>query len=969
MATSVLLLIVYCCFPAVAYTQVLDRTEISGTVYDPTGAVVPGIEVQLLHLDVGLERVVHADTAGRFTAALLPIGPYRIRARNDSLVSPWHEVRLHLGEAVSLNLYATVASITDTVDVSAAWPSASAALSTVFERDRVARLPTRGRDYREFALLTPTVQTITGTRGTLRVAGQPGDYLALLVDGADFTNALFGEFTGSLETRNVTIPIEAVEEFQVATGSLRAEHGRSNGGLIQVVTRSGTNTHLGTMSYSLRHHRLTAADAFGNAPAGLVRHQAGGGAGGPVARNRTFYFIAPEGQSQHTPLTVQFSRDVQGIAVPELGIPDLADLEGQYPRVERVWAALTRLDHALRPSHRLTARLNISHNSGRNMGGGSLIVPRAPANLESFSNRAVSWLVSSSSTPSSRLSLETKVQFSFENRPRLPQGEGPQVQITDTGQFGASSVLPVTQDMSRYHAAQHATYALARHTLQAGADYNGFRLQNSTFALARNGVYTFPTLERFVARQPSLYGQFFGLGGRSAAEAAHLDSLWQHEIALYVQDHFRLLPRLTLTLGIRYDAQFNPRPRFPTAGGLVPVGLPRRLAGAVDVRYAPVPQDIPSDTNNVAPRVGATLDLSGTGATIATFGAGYYYGRTPMIYFPLRGSGVAGSTIFAPPAQFGVTFPAVLPGTLAPGDPLARLVPKPSIHYVDPEFQNPRVLNATTSLSHRFGDQWTAGATYVFSDSRNLRVGGFRSTFWDRNLMPPAHFDAVGRGIVSTSIRPDPSIGQANALASFGRGRYQAMILRIAGRLWHAGRIDATYTLASSKGNASTERDTEASFGPSDPFNLDVDYGYNELDVRHAFSIQLVAALPWKLSIGSIWSGNSGLAFPAYSAADANGDGVQNNGLHPDRPLVHGRLLPRFPYHQPAVFTWDLRLAKSSRVGPRTWQVMVDVFNVLDAANLFSDPRTNAIVGSPNFRALNRTHGSRMGQIGIRVEL
>lgn len=954
-------------FSSAAAAQTLHRGEISGAVFDPSGAVVSDLAVRLVHVDTGLERVVHTDETGRYTALLLPVGRYRIRAHGDSLASAWHDVRLRLGDAISLNLLVTVTGLTHTVEVSAVRPSTSPVVSTVVGGERIDELPTRGRDYREFALLAPTAQPITGTRGTLRLAGQPGDYLALLVDGADFTNGFFGEFTGSLETRNVTIPMEAVEEFQVAAASLRAEHGRSNGGLVQVVTKSGTNTHRGSLAYHLRHHRLTAVDAFGNAPDGLVRHQAGGGGGGPVARNRTFYFLASELQSQDTPLTVRFSRDVRGIAVPELGIANLADLEGQFPREERLVAAFGRLDHALGPAHRLTSRLNFTRNSGRRMGGGSLIVPRAIANLESFSNTGLSWLVSSSMA-GPRLSLETKVQISYEDRPRLPEGEGPQVQIADTGQFGASSVLPVTQEMSRYHAAQHATYVTGRHALQAGADYNGFRLQNSSFALARHGVYTFPTLERFLTRQPSVYGQFFGLDGRDAAEAAHIDSMWQHEIAFYVQDQFRPTSRLALTVGLRYDAQFNPQPKFGTAGSLVPVGEPQRTGSAVDVRYAPVPQGIPHDTNNVGPRLDATYDLSGTGATVASLTAGYYYGRTPMIYFPLRGSGVASSTIFGPPSQFGVTFPAVLPGTISTGGPLEQLIPKPSIHYVDPGFQNPRVFNASTSLTHHLGQRWTAGATYIFSDSRNLRVGGFRSTFWDRNLAPPSSFDEFGRGLVSLVERPDSSIGQANALASFGRGRYQAMLLRVAKPVGRFVRFNAAYTLASSKGNASTERDTEASFGPSDPFNLDADYGYNELDVRHALTAHLVATLPWKLSVGTIWTANSGLAFPVYGAADANGDGVQNNGLHPDRPPVDGRLLPRFPFHQPRVSTVDVRVARASRVGPGTWQVMLDVFNVLNADNLFSEPRTNAIFGSPNFRVLNRTHGSRMAQLGVRFE-
>jgi hypothetical protein len=512
------------------------------------------------------------------------------------------------------------------------------------------------------------------------------------------------------------------------------------------------------------------------------------------------------------------------------------------------------------------------------------------------------------------------------------------VQIADTGRFGASSVLPVNQEMWRYQAAQNATYAVGGHTLQAGVDYNGYAVQNSSFAVARDGVYTFPTLERFVQRQPSSYGQFFGLDGRSAADAARIDSLRQHELALYVQDELRPTPSLTMTIGLRYDAQFNPNPAFGTAGARVPIGEPRRIGDRVVLQYAPVPQGIPDDTNNVAPRLALSYDFSGTGATVARLTTGYHFGRTPMIYFPLRGSGVVSTTIFAPASRFGVVFPEVLPGTLAAGAELQHLIPRPSIHYVDPGFQNPRVLQVTTSLSQRLAPRLTAGVTYILSDMRELRIGGFRSTVWDRNLPPPVYFDEFGRGILPSTERPDPSIGEANALASFGRGRYRALLLRLAASMGETVRFDGTYTLASSKGNGSTERDTEAGFGPSDPFDLRADYGINELDVRHAFTSQLVVRLPLDLTLGSIWMANSGVAFPAYAAADINGDGVQNNGMHPDRPVVDGQLLPRFPFRQPPVFTWDLRLARTFSFTGGTWQAVVDVFNVLDTATLLGCP-------------------------------
>ena len=263
--------------------------------------------------------------------------------------------------------------------------------------------------------------------------------------------------------------------------------------------------------------------------------------------------------------------------------------------------------------------------------------------------------------------------------------------------------------------------------------------------------------------------------------------------------------------------------------------------------------------------------------------AGLYYGRTPMIYFPLRGAGVSNTTLFAPASRFGVTFPEVLPSAIAPGSDLAALIGPPAISYVDPEFGNPRVLQLTASVTRRVAGM-SLEAGYMRSESRNLRIGGFRSTTWDRNLAPPTRFDEFGRGVdILAAGRPDTTIAQANALASFGRGRYQALMVSLSKPMANRWQFYGNYTLAKSTGNGSTERDTEALFGPSDPFNPGADEGINELDERHQIKSYLVLALPRDITLASTWSAGSGLAFPVYSATDLNGDGVTNDGRQ-----VHG---------------------------------------------------------------------------------
>ncbi len=951
------------------HAQTLDRGEIHGSVRDETGAALEGVLVTVRDTRTGFERTVVTGAPGTFSAPLMPLGQYVVHAERAGFSPARSEpLSLTVGQSLSVTVVLRIGGLTETISVSATGDIA-ATPGTTLDSDAIRNLPINGRDYRDVALLSPATRAITGTRGTFRVAGQPGDYLALNVDGADFTNNFFGEFFGSLERQNFTIPLEAVQEFEVSAGGLGAQSGRSNGGLINVVTKSGTNQRRGSLAYFLRHHSLTADDAFGNAPVGLVRHTGGGSLGGPLVADRTFYFVAADLQRQQTPITVKFARSVAGVSVPELGIADLAELEGQYPRRENVTTLLAKVDHRLTGTQRLSVRGSFTRNLGTNIAGGSAQLSQAPSNLESFRNQGTSIVTSLNGTIGPRTFLETKIQVSREVRPRSAQGTGPQVQIADTGTFGTPLFLPGTQDMYRYQLSENIVAQRGAHELKAGADVNAFNMRNNAFALGLHGAYTFPTLEAFVRRQPVLYAQNFGLNGHTAQDAALLSSFWQHEVAAYVQDRLRPTPRLTIGLGLRYDLQLNPQPQAGIAGARVPVGLPVRSGNQVQLTYAPVPQGIPHDRNNWGPRADAAWQLDEAGRTMVKGAAGLYYGRTPMIYFPMRGAGVSNTTLFSPPARFGVTFPDVLPSAIAPGSALAALLGPPAISYVDPGFNNPRVLQVNASVTrHVAGVALEAG--YLGSWSRNLRVGGFRATLWDRNIAPPSQFDEAGRGVnLLAAPRPDPSIAQANALTSFGRGRYQALIVTASRPLRDRVQAYASYTLARSEGNGSTERDTEAAFGPSDPFNLDADFGLNELDERHQFRSYLVLTLPREVTIASTWTAGSGLAFPAYSPVDLNGDRAVNDGLNPDRPLVNGTPMARFPFHQPAYVTWDLRVAKGLAIaGAGRAQVIVEVFNLLGSANTYADPRTQAILGSPNFRVNNRTLGPRLAQLGLRFD-
>ena len=416
--------------------------------------------------------------------------------------------------------------------------------------------------------------------------------------------------------------------------------------------------------------------------------------------------------------------------------------------------------------------------------------------------------------------------------------------------------------------------------------------------------------------------------------------------------------------------QINPQPQAGIAGVQVPVGMPVIAGNQVQLTYAPVPQGIPHDRNNWGPRTDVAYQLPGDGLTMVKGSAGLYYGRTPMIYFPLRGAGVSNTTLFAPASRFGVTFPEVLPSAIAPGSALATLVGPPAILVC-----RSRVRESTRASAHRLSDQ-ARGRHVARGRLHPQRVPEPSRRRISIHVVGPqpgsAHAVRSSSVVGSTSSRPAARtprlLRRTRSPASVGaaiRLSWSPLSKPMSNRWQFYG----NYTLAKSTGNGSTERDTEAAFGPSDPFNPGADFGINELDERHQVKSYLVLALPRDITLASTWSAGSGLAFPVYSSTDLNGDGVTNDGLHPDRPVVDGQLLPRFPYHQPAWAMWDFRVAKGVTLAARArMQFMFEVFNLLNTGNTYADARTQAILGSPNFRVHNRTLGPRLAQLGVRFD-
>ena len=958
--------------------QVLDRGDLTGIVRDESGAALSGTTITITQTQTGFSRIVVTDNSGRYRAPLLPVGSYVIKTNLPGFATVTsNEVVIPVGSSIIINFSLPIARITEAVTITATPPAIQtrrSIVSTNLNQTAIATLPINGRDFRDFALLTPGAQQTPGLRSPIRFGGQQGDYSMLSVDGADMTNPFFAEYTGSLETRNFTISQEAVQEFQILTNGFDAEFGRSTGGVINVVTKSGTNNIRSSAFIFLKDEELTANDPFGNPPTEFSRQQFGGSFGGPIAKDKAFLFFAVDFQDADGPITTQFSRDVKGVSIPEFGIKDMRNLEGQTPQKQDLQTFFGRVDFDIGKTHRLTVRANYSKNNTNSFTGGrgQSVVNASPDNFENFSNSALSIVTSVTSVISTNKFNEFKYHFVFEDRPRNARSNNPEHQIADTGSFGRRFFLPLTGDTIRHQLTNSFSYLVGNHDVKLGVDWNSVQLTNNSFIGFAAGTYFFNTLEDLQSRTPAGMAQRFFINGFTP-ETHVTNNYWTHELGLFIQDRWQVWSNLTVSYGLRFEAQYNSDPKFPILGSDgKPAGAVRR-PGSMTLQ--PVPQSIANDTNNWGPRLGVSWDPTEEGRTVVRGSVGLYYGRTAQIFMPTGGANFQSATafLFPPPLPYPELFPSIVP----PGKEPPVDLPAGSISFVDENFNNPRVLVLNAGVEHEILKGLVLGLDLVYSHTANARVGGFLP--FDMNTFPPTGTDEFKRPIGVDSgftdsdsdgkifRRQNAKLGAANILSSIGKARYKSVTLSGRKSFFEGTQFQGFYTWSRDKSNADTERDVGVFLGPSSPFlpSIQKDFGIDERDISHRFIFQGTTELPFNLLLSGIVNLRSGRSAPGYTFNDVNGDNATGTvGNHFDRPVLEGQLLPRFAFRQPNFYSVDMRFMWTGEFEKNNLDILFEIFNLLNNSNFES---TIFNVQAVNFLDHNTFVGTqRTAQIGIK---
>src|SRR5215475_9461238 len=302
--------VVFLLFAVTSFTaaQTLERGAIHGFVYDTSGSAVPGVKITLTSSATGLKRELTSDENGAYDFEALIPGEYTVAFESAAFNTYTVKgIKVSVGSSLSLDANMKIKTaeqnIVVTADAVGIVDTSTSGISQVLDTTSLQELPFPGRDYRDLAQLTPSAQVTPGLRGAIRLGGQQSDYNGLVIDGADSTNNFFGENFGSLETKNLTVPIESVQEFQVVTNGFAPEFGRATGGLLNVVTKSGTNEIHGEAHEYYRGSALTKDDALG-APSNIDKqNQFGGSVGFPIHKDRQWLFLSTDVQRNNGPLT------------------------------------------------------------------------------------------------------------------------------------------------------------------------------------------------------------------------------------------------------------------------------------------------------------------------------------------------------------------------------------------------------------------------------------------------------------------------------------------------------------------------------------------------------------------------------------------------------------------------------------------------------------------------------------------
>lgn len=909
---------------AAAQTDV-TTSRISGTVEDNAGAALPGVTVTATNTETGLQVTGVTDERGFYRLLNLPTGSYNLEAVLDGFATTTAEnVRLLLGSTPTVNFTLQSASVAETITVTSEVPVVevtNTATGTTMQEEQIEALPVAGRDFKGLVLLTPQTR-LDSERGNLSISGQRGINTNVTIDGVDYNNAFFGGTVGGAEGRApLSISQESIKEFTVITNGASVEFGRSGGGFVNVITKNGTNNLHGSLFYYNQPQSLISDFANGQKPADQDKEQWGGSLGGPIVKDKLFYFLSYDNQDQS--LTVPIDSQILDPAIfakyPVLASPD------NYVQTRDGNVAFGRLDYQANDSNRFLVRGNFTEYEGLN--GTSDAQTRAESYNGIEGLNSDSYVGSWSGQFGANLLNDLNLNYVKEDIPRQDKGLNlPDIQISGSSlRWGEVAFLPVNPTTTERKAAGDTlTFLAGNHVVKGGFDYNDTSI-DQVFRGNWRGVFTFNNKADFLAGKWNQYRQFGGLNGLTSTEAGRA-SFGQKEQALFFQDQWFVRSNLTVSAGVRFESLDNPDDPILNSNSV-------NANGSFNLNGSVPDMDL---TDQISPRVG--VSWAPDEKTAVRFSVGRFWSRTPAILLAqlYTSNGLRGT-------QYIISAPRDAAGNvLAPTDPLSpgwggnwtpqgveridfTKIPTPSqlgVFTVGSNFENPYTDRVTLGAEREIFAKTAFALDFTYAEGHQLQ------RLRDANRVYDGTTASNGLPRYS-STRPNKFYGRITESLSDGKSKYTGVTASLRRRYADNFALFGSVTWSKDKDNDSNERNF-AGIQAEDFNNLDLNYGYSNRDQEWKSVLNAVWDTPWwGIGLSGTFRYITGSPYTAFVGSDINNDGEPST----DRPTVNGVHFDRNSFRQPDFYSLDMRVSKDFNVGPGDISLFAECFNCSNAAN------------------------------------
>ncbi len=889
---------------------------ISGTVTDPQSNAVAGAQVTIRSADFTSARTLVTSDTGGFTAAMLDPGVYTItvKAPGFALKKP-ARVTLAIGSSVQITIQLGVAGTSQNVTVSGHGPTVEGntlppainkeapQVSNTIAGLTVTYLPNRDRDFTQFGELAAGVQPAASSTGLI-VDGQRPISFSAAVDGFDFTDPLNGGERGALDG-SLFFPQTVVREFQVVHAGATAEVGGTNAGFVNVVTKEGNNKYHGEGFYISRPS-WTADDPFGHW-LDNAQNEFGGSLGGPIKKNRAYFYVGAEQDYVNIPYWTQFEPQAPGTVIPSY----FSSLQRQVVGTSDPTSIFARADFLLDKANTLNLQFNFNRVNANDVDlyGSSRSI--APLDNSAALTGDSYWVRGNLTTVLGANKVnQFLAQWAQDRRTLLPNSTSPEFVINGFGVLGGNALTneSYTSNINRYNDDFSITYNGMIVHVGAEFGYNPASLEHEENL---NGTFFFNSLADYLAGDPRRYQQTFIVGNGVYDGATE-------EAGFYVDAKLPVTKVLTVTTGLRWDGQWNPQPPNPNAA-------------------IPQTASIPSDLSQWQPRLGVAWNPVPN--TVFRASAGLYDAPTPADIFQRVFTDNAVNTVIVDSYFNPQILPLVTPGgvyTPLSAPPAGLTVPAGAVVGVAPNFRNPRSFQVAGSVEQQFTPKISVTAGYVHNSTWDLQQ------LLNQNLFPPT-YDASGMPIFPAT-RPDPLVGQLLVNQSSAHSSYDGMLLTANLQLPHRSTLSANYTLARA-------RDNDSNYGPYplmsvlNPFNLPGEAAYSNYDVRNSFNLSAITNLPLGFKFNPILVARSGLPYTPIIGFDTQEDANDWN----DRAILNGLVAQRNSLRQLAFFDLDIRFVKDITLPGEGHHLdlFMDIFNITNASNQNFGPQAISLFGTP----------------------